>query len=361
MASHTLDELLASIRWLSPDAALDRLSDEALLSIRSAADELTGIWQQHAGPSVELPLIEPYVTRSAADALQRWTKSTIAADTANGGLYAQDRAPWITAHNAVLHRRMDAEQSAPALREAIHRFRALIEARGVALPPAWGPAWNALLPGFFTVFRHWWSGAKIQETHPTLPSPWAPLVSLWARGCWPVLAPNGELIVWVPATRDRGIVADADSISARPLDVMNSRLFGGELLPPGPLPIVLTVVGGKMFVQALSRINSIDLQSGTIAPGSASAKTSATIERQSVEGQADRYALAPAPNCNVLLNGAAATQSLLAPGDALEIQRDNDSTTVAHYLRIAVAGAECEMPQYDPLKAPPATPTDDTE
>ena len=36
----TLDDLLASVRWLSPDAELDRLTDDARLFIHSIADEL---------------------------------------------------------------------------------------------------------------------------------------------------------------------------------------------------------------------------------------------------------------------------------------------------------------------------------
>ncbi|MFO0558925.1 MAG: hypothetical protein U0269_12980 [Polyangiales bacterium] len=345
-AEQTLDELVASIRWLTPDAALDRLSDDAVFAIRSAADELTGIWQEHVGTSVELPLLEPYITRSADDALQRWTSNCIDPEPTNAAAQRQQHeSAWMQAHRAVLARRINAELTASDARGVIGRFRSHINKLEIALPPSWSPAWSALLPGLCAAYRHWWCGAKFARADKPLPSPWAPLVALWARGCWPVLSPNGELIVWVPTRRSGTIVIDADTSAARAKNVNVSRLFGGEHFPPGRLPVCLTAVAGRITVSPLSEKNVLHLQDGTISAGTASTNQGGTIVRSSVEGQVDRYDVRVEPNFMLSVDGEPAREFVLAPGTEVSFERGEQSVT--HYFLGAPAGSSCEQPQYN--------------
>jgi hypothetical protein len=345
-AEQTLDELIDSIRWLTPDAALDRLSDDAVLAVRSAADELTGIWQEHVGTHVELPLLEPYITRSADDALQRWTHNCVERETqSSDGLRSHSEPPWMQAHRAVLARRLEAERSARDARAAVDRFRSHITQLEIALPDSWSPTWSALLPGLFTVYRHWWCGAKLAQREKPLPSPWAPLVALWARGCWPVLSPNGELIVWVPTRRNGTIVIDADTDCARPNDLDCSKLFGADLLPPGRLPLCLTVEQGRVSVTPLSEKNVFHRQDGTISAGTSLTNAGGTILRSTIDGQVDRYVVRLERDFVLRVGGEQLREFVLAPGTELTFERGEQSVT--HYFLGAAAGTCCVQPRYD--------------
>ncbi len=337
MAS-SLEETLASIRWLTPDAELDRLSESALLFIHSAADELAGIWQQHT--KVELPALPPYVTRSANDALARWTRSCVAPQHASGEGHGE-RA-WTRAHRDVLFRRVQIERTAPPMIDALRAFRAMIIGRNVPVPELWAPAWSLLLPGFFAAYRHTLCGPKLQETH-GLPSPWAPLVALWSRGCWPVLAPNGELIVWVPTSRDGQIVIDADLTPEVPLDLSVSMLFGGELLPPGRLPLVLTVIEGRMMVHPLAQRCYFDLASGWVSVGSTGQNNAGTIVRD--DNVSSRYVANITAVGSVLVNGTPRNSFVLTPGDEIEVVGSTVRSTIL-YLGSS-ASDPTTLPLYD--------------
>ncbi len=340
----TLDDLLASVRWLSPDAELDRLTDDARLFIHSIADELAGIWQQHA--KQELPVLAPYITRSASDAVARWTRSCAAPSVDRFRSHTATVDPWSAAHQSVLTRRLAVERDAPPLLDAIHRFRALIEGASLPVPEPWKPAWSLLLPGFFTVYRHWYSGAKMPATYGA-PSPWGPLVALWTRGVWPVLCPNGELIVWVPTRRDGAIVRDADAKPEAPIELTPSKLYGGELLPPGRLPIMLCVVGGAMTVQPLAKSSFFDLGLANVSIGTVGPNNAGGIERVETAGR-ERYVAMISAVGSVRCNGEPRESFVLTPGD--EITVDGRAATGTQFFLGARADDDVAQPQYDATK-----------
>lgn len=304
----SLDELVDSIRWLAPDAELDRLGPDARLFIDSIADELAAAWQPLTRKELAPPSV--FVTRSANEALARWTHACVE----SARVFATaEKPPWFDAHSALVTQRLELEQRGGGLIDAIRAFRAVIDGRAIALAPEWKPAWSLLLPGFFTAYRHTlWRAAHAGEPS----SPWSPLLSLWSRGCWPVLAPNGELILWIPSRRDGTIVLNADHDVVTPSNIKASMLFGGEHLPPGRLPIVLAVSGARMSLHPVGERSYFDIDAGLVGSGTPPTASSATITREPPQrGASERFVVSVREVGRVRVNGAPLPSFVLTPGD----------------------------------------------
>lgn len=304
----TLEALTESIRWLAPDAELDRLGPDARLFIDSIADELAAAWQPLTRKELSAPGV--FVTRSANEALARWTHACV--ESARAFAMA-DKPAWFDAHSALVTRRLELEQKGDGLIDAVRAFRAAIERRTIALAPEWTPAWSLLLPGFFTAYRHTlWRRANASEPS----SPWSPLLALWSRGTWPVLAPNGELILWIPSRRDGTIVLNADHDTVTPSNIKASMLFGGEHLPPGRLPIVLAVSGARMSLHPVGERSYFDIDAGLVGSGTPPTASAATIAREPSErGAAERFVVTVREVGRVRVNGAPLPSFVLTPGD----------------------------------------------
>jgi hypothetical protein len=351
-----LEATLDGVRWLSPDAELDRLDREAELLFARCADELTACFERHARG--ELNPLEVFVTRSAREATVRWTRQHSAATRE----LRPSRSPhvgWLGAMDAVMSHRMRIEPKGPSMLDALASFRARMTDASVPLPPAWRPAWNLVLPGFFALYRHVHVG-RVMEREGLGSSPWGPLVQLWSLGCWPLLSAQGELIVWVPARRDGIIVADADVESEKPLRIESRMLYGGEHLPPGRLGLVLTVRENSMWVQPLFANNVISAGTGEIISGSddEAALGSIVYERvvtarepeaiglgraESSTAIAQRYIVQVRAVGKVSYNGEALKSFVLAPGGIVDVQTKTGRTQL-YYLGANDARGDSAMP-----------------
>ncbi|MBL8681862.1 MAG: hypothetical protein JNK05_22030 [Myxococcales bacterium] len=346
--SDELQQALDEAQWLRPEAAITRLDRDAEVTLAGYADELTACFERYA--SKELRPARLFVTRSAREASARWTK--VIAEGAHSNPDPEN-ADWRNAMTRVMEHRMRLEPHAASIPDALASFRARLEESAVPLPASWRPAWNLLLPGFFTLYRHVHIGRVLEKVEHRGPSPWGPLAALWARGCWPVLCASGELIVWVPASRDGEIVADADVASDEPRKIDPGMLYGGEHLPPGRLGIILTVRNNSMWVQPLSA-KSIITASGSVSQGSSSATDDAiaalTYQRAVMEsdgGAANngfkRYVVQVTKRASLLRNGAETSSFVLTPGDVIEALVSGGRSQL-YYLGANARDGESAMP-----------------
>jgi hypothetical protein len=181
-------------------------------------------------------------------------------------------------------------------------------------------------------------------------SPWGPLVALWARGCWPTLCPSGRLIVWVPTRRAGEIVPDGDAeASDAPQPLVPSQLYGGEMLPPGRVGVVLSVDGAKMSIVPLGRRNWLSAAEGRewLQIGTPDASADATLDHEPPATDARNGAFVLRVNNvgTIHRNGAPTTSAALAPGDVLTFA--SSPTKALYYLGTSANDLDFYSPFYD--------------
>ncbi|MBI5516944.1 MAG: hypothetical protein HY909_24390 [Deltaproteobacteria bacterium] len=231
-----MDDLVAHLdRWLLPDAALEALEPSARAWLEAMAEEHRAAAGAFADQDSPAPIPGPVrVSRSLPAALDAVGDAWAATRTPDAHLQALYRA-WSEAwrreklgdHPATLsqartsgawgdvHRWSGRATQAIALWYVHNRG----QSGGVApflrlLPYLQGRHGDChlvdmadCLPGLILAEWEALHGRQLGDR----PSPWRPLLALWDGGVWPLLLPDGALLVWVPVRRSDAVVLDPAS------------------------------------------------------------------------------------------------------------------------------------------------------
>jgi hypothetical protein len=203
-----LIEKVETARWLEPGADAEDLTPKI-----EAHVEQFGRCLAKADPEIKAPRCS--VTRCAEDLCARflvaWGKAAASKDVwrFQEALRRANAARWMESDDDV---RASQEELEEALKGSLARSGALCVGAPVKDPPFMRIARNELA----------WLARDDDE-----PSPWGPLLDLWAMGAWPVWLPGGEMLVYLPTRRDGNLLWVPESPTPWDLPAV-----AGELMTP---------------------------------------------------------------------------------------------------------------------------------
>lgn len=217
-------------RWLKPDAELDAMGAPAMRYLEERFDEHVAAVSHWVAPADAAFSLTLWVTRSAREAAARWSAhwdpdgSLLAEQLANDGRLAPETfvtppLPIDLQWREALQRCNESyplrEKALPRPHPSMDMLRVDLRPRltNAALrsvewrkpPPRYSraevpPFWAALRCARELCFR------SLEPPDSAAPAcPWRPLMAIWNRGGWPFALRGGQLGVFVPETRERGL------------------------------------------------------------------------------------------------------------------------------------------------------------
>ena len=193
---------LSACRWMQPDASLEALDGEALLWLEERVDELSAALSSLVFNDAALPTLSLTTVRSAPEACARWTA-------------AWERAPVVPSLVLCAFEEAAAEATQRLAARHIPEALAVLELRvreSLAHTLDAPSPWHAVLARHEADARAYVREPASQNPgrrHPAVhvatqhlrwvlafgddavtPSPWRPLVEVFARGAWPAVLPE---------------------------------------------------------------------------------------------------------------------------------------------------------------------------
>lgn len=231
MSVETLDDAfddalraLSACRWMQPDASLEALDGEAHMWLEERVDELSAALSSLVFNDAALPSLSLTTVRSAPEACARWSA-------------AWERAPAVPSPVLCAFEEAAAEATQRIATRHIPEALAALELRvreSLAHTLDAPSPWHAVLARHEADARAYVREPASQNPgrrHPAVhvatqhlrwvlafgddaltPSPWRPLVEVFARGAWPAVLPDDTVLVYVPVLRGAALVPEPSRI-----------------------------------------------------------------------------------------------------------------------------------------------------